>query len=413
MAIIYKIENKQNGKIYIGQTKRTLDWRLNNSWCGHFHLAFNANSSGYLHTALRKYGKDSFTYEIIEENNNLAKEELKKWLNEREEYWIAYYQSNKHEFGYNKTKGGSSDYEVANHNYHSERMTQYNNAFWSNEENRQKRSKQVSEQFKKQWKNPEYKAKVLKKMKESANNKSKEERHTSAMKSVETRRNNGTLSLSEASKAKIKSTLTELWQDNNYRQRQSENKRGNTNVKGRIHVYKENEDYRMIKPEQLEEFLANGYIKGTGHSHHHYLTEEEKYLRRQKMIEKGTLDKLRDVSKAAATNKGSKILYKNGVKKVFKKEEVDSAKINGWLPYKEYLENGGILTWVNDGRPSQVHKAKFALLYKNGKQKRIKPENYEAALADGWLPYKEYLASGGELSWRFPKRGKCNENKEN
>lgn len=110
MAIIYKIQNKQNGKVYIGQTKVSLDWRLENNFCGHFKRALIENSHCKIHNALRKYGKEAFTYEVIEERNNDSfsdRTELKNWLNNREIYWVQYYKSYLSEFGYNMTKGGN------------------------------------------------------------------------------------------------------------------------------------------------------------------------------------------------------------------------------------------------------------------------------------------------------------------
>jgi group I intron endonuclease len=109
MALIYKITNKQNGKVYIGQTKRSLDWRLENDWCGHFQSAFDWNSQTLLCRALRKYGKDGFTYEILEEKDNTSfgsKEDLQVWLYTREKYWIKFYNSFSFEKGYNMTEGG-------------------------------------------------------------------------------------------------------------------------------------------------------------------------------------------------------------------------------------------------------------------------------------------------------------------
>lgn len=249
MAIIYKIQNKQNGKVYIGQTKRTLDWRLNNSWCGHFPAAFDKNSDGYLHTALRKYGKEAFTYEVIEERDNSSfndNKDIKVWLDNREIYWISFYKSNQHSFGYNKTKGGSCDYKIAKHNYHSQRMTDYNNKCWSNEEFRKKRSKQVSEQSKRQWSDDNFKVKVSNSLKATYKAKSYEEKHISAMKSVETRRANGTLCHTESSKAKL-----------------SKLAKGNTNVKGRIYVHKEGKS-RLINPDDYDKFIAEGFMPGRG-----------------------------------------------------------------------------------------------------------------------------------------------------
>ena len=54
-------------------------------------------SNTKFHRALRKYGKDGFIWEVIEEVDNDK-------LNEREIYWISYYNSYKQ--GYNSTTGG-------------------------------------------------------------------------------------------------------------------------------------------------------------------------------------------------------------------------------------------------------------------------------------------------------------------
>ena len=100
MGQIYKITHKETNKCYIGQTKMSLEWRLNNAFCGHYIHAFSdTNNKSYFHSALRKHGKEAFTYEVIEECDNDK-------LNEREIYWIAHYKSNIKEFGYNMTKGG-------------------------------------------------------------------------------------------------------------------------------------------------------------------------------------------------------------------------------------------------------------------------------------------------------------------
>lgn len=249
MACIYKIQHKESGKVYIGQTKKTLDWRLNNNWCGHFALAFKRNSTCYIHCALRKYGKEAFTYEVLEEqSNNDFKDAsmMKEWLNEREIYWVSEYNSNCHDFGYNKTKGGSFDYSTANHDKHSKRMTEYNNKCWSDEKFREKRSALVSAQFKKQWQKEEYRDRVISKMKQTISTKSKEEKHEIAMKQVETKRKTGSIYHTEASKEKLR--LASM---------------NNTNVKGRIYVHKESKS-RLIRKEELDKFLSEGFILGRG-----------------------------------------------------------------------------------------------------------------------------------------------------
>ena len=96
MCGIYKITNLINNQCYIGQATN-----IKKRWTNERTKAFNPNDPEYKHTrskAFRKYGLENFSFEIIEEC-------LKEQLDEREIYWIAYYDSYYH--GYNETKGGS------------------------------------------------------------------------------------------------------------------------------------------------------------------------------------------------------------------------------------------------------------------------------------------------------------------
>lgn len=79
MIGIYKITNKTNGKIYVGQS---ID--IEERWKQHRWKAFNCNEIGYhsaIHAAMRKHGLDNFVYEVLEQ---CAAEEL----DEKERYWI-------------------------------------------------------------------------------------------------------------------------------------------------------------------------------------------------------------------------------------------------------------------------------------------------------------------------------------
>ena len=94
MGYIYKITNKVNDKIYIGQTVKTVEKRFqqhkNNSNKTYF-------SQIVLYRAFNKYGIENFICEEIEEVPN-------ELLDEREKYWINYYDS--YFNGYNSTLGG-------------------------------------------------------------------------------------------------------------------------------------------------------------------------------------------------------------------------------------------------------------------------------------------------------------------
>ena len=94
--IIYKVTNKVNGKIYIGQTIRTLEQR---KW-QHLDAAKNGCKT-HFYNAIRKYGEDNFIFEIIDEASTLSE------LNELERYYIAKF--NCIENGYNMVDGGNNN----------------------------------------------------------------------------------------------------------------------------------------------------------------------------------------------------------------------------------------------------------------------------------------------------------------
>lgn len=91
---IYKIENLINNKKYIGQSV-DIEKRLNkHKW----ELSVNRDSL-HLQASYNKYGKDNFTFEIIEECNE-------EELDEKERYYIAFYQTLLPQYGYNLESGG-------------------------------------------------------------------------------------------------------------------------------------------------------------------------------------------------------------------------------------------------------------------------------------------------------------------
>ena len=93
MGFIYKIWNEENDKLYIGQTSVGIKTR----WSA--HLKNYLTNNAVIYRAMRKYGAGSFHIEQIEECDNSL-------LDEREKYWIEYYDSYKN--GYNSTPGGTA-----------------------------------------------------------------------------------------------------------------------------------------------------------------------------------------------------------------------------------------------------------------------------------------------------------------
>ena len=102
---IYKITNTINNKCYIGKSSNIEErWK--------YHKKRYNDIKEYnkpLYRAFRKYGINNFLFEIIELINN----DYKKLSDEREKYWIKYYNSYG-STGYNGTEGGDGGITVTN-----------------------------------------------------------------------------------------------------------------------------------------------------------------------------------------------------------------------------------------------------------------------------------------------------------
>jgi group I intron endonuclease len=99
--IIYVVVNKNNGKLYVGQSRRhdPIPRLLE-----HFRHAINYgfNSCPYFYPAIRKHGKESFY--VFEAAEAFSQEELDKLETE----WILRLGTLDHSIGYNVSEGGSS-----------------------------------------------------------------------------------------------------------------------------------------------------------------------------------------------------------------------------------------------------------------------------------------------------------------
>lgn len=82
---VYKITNIVNNKIYVGSSSD-----INRRKSMHLkQLLNNTHFNKYLQHSFNKYGKQNFVFNIIEEVNKVDnKEQLRKILLEREQYWL-------------------------------------------------------------------------------------------------------------------------------------------------------------------------------------------------------------------------------------------------------------------------------------------------------------------------------------
>lgn len=100
---IYCIKNLINGKEYVGLSKNCLK-----RWSDHYSKSINSQKSDDLkkplYMAMRKYGRDNFSFRILEQCEE-------KELKEKEIYWIN--KLNTYKNGYNATPGGDMPPEQA------------------------------------------------------------------------------------------------------------------------------------------------------------------------------------------------------------------------------------------------------------------------------------------------------------
>lgn len=115
-GFIYKITNRVNNKVYIGQTHFTVEHR----WKQHIKNYNIEHRKQPLYKAFDKYGLDNFYIEPIEEIDS-------DQLDEREMYWIAYYDSFKN--GYNANIGGTGKVYTWTDNQYEEIRSLYLSGF--------------------------------------------------------------------------------------------------------------------------------------------------------------------------------------------------------------------------------------------------------------------------------------------
>lgn len=94
MFSIYRIVHFATGLCYVGKSNNPYRRRIDH----YSHLKHNTHKNTHLQRAWNKYGRDAFYFEVLEKNI------LKTDIDERERFWIRYFDSYK--TGFNKTVGG-------------------------------------------------------------------------------------------------------------------------------------------------------------------------------------------------------------------------------------------------------------------------------------------------------------------
>ena len=226
-GVIYAIENKVNGKIYVGQTTKSFNERYGGD------IEKNTHNK-HLQNSIKKYGIENFTIDKC-----ICECDTKESLDEAEKFYIDFFDSANPEHGYNKTLGGEGG--------------------TPNEETRKKISKAKKGKYCGE-KNSMY-------GKNAYANKTKEE-----MKII---------------KEKISQKSKETWQNPEYREKQSESRRGKNNgMYNKHHTEKAKQKMSQAKkgkklsPEAKQKISKSNWLRGkTGENHpsfgkHH--TEEAK-----------------------------------------------------------------------------------------------------------------------------------------
>lgn len=125
---IYKITNIINNKIYIGYDSGVV---ANNArWNDHLKF-YKSNQRKVLYFAMRKYGIENFSYEVVDEADTIED------LIDKEIYYIDFFESYQKETGYNRTLGGDggdtfSVRSVESQNQTREKMKTSALEWWAN-----------------------------------------------------------------------------------------------------------------------------------------------------------------------------------------------------------------------------------------------------------------------------------------
>jgi group I intron endonuclease len=120
MIGIYLITNNVNGKVYVGQSiniERRYSEHLRSGQPEKYSLKNKRDINTPIHLAMQKYGISNFSLSILEEC-------LKEELDDKERFWIHYYDSTNKEKGYNIGLGGQESFALKGENHSQAKLNQ-------------------------------------------------------------------------------------------------------------------------------------------------------------------------------------------------------------------------------------------------------------------------------------------------
>lgn len=161
-GIIYCYTCVINNKKYIGQTMYEKTRRSAFFVSERYSTNKTAKKLNKFDAARKKYGIDNFVYEILEEFSSNDKKSVIEWMDDREIYFIALY--NTYKTGYNSTKGGHKGWKGTNNSPRNtgkkmSKLTKEKCTFKGHhhtEENRKGISQRAKERYKDKTKHPMY-----------------------------------------------------------------------------------------------------------------------------------------------------------------------------------------------------------------------------------------------------------------
>lgn len=329
---IYKTTNIINKKIYIGQ-KRAAEF-LGVKYLG---------SGKYLANAIEKYGKNNFIVEKIDEAND------KNELNEKEKYWIKFYNSTDNSIGYNISLGGDGG------------------DTWSNlkkddkEKRLQKRQDTVFKNFGKGSPNkgrkwligPDGEHIVV------------EPEDVEYYEKLGFKKHSPSLGRIVSSETKMKQSESACERIKNH---------GAPNA-GKILVYNNNlNKHKFILPDEFEKYKQEGWEKGQS-------------IKNRKKFSEETIEKMKTSHLGQLPNTKGKIKINNGtMAKYIQKSELEYYLSIGWekgaLPFTE--EHRKNLSKGNKNNPNIFNFKGYKYINNGTEEKRVSPLELEQYFSCGW-----------------------------